>query len=335
MNKSKKKIINRKSKKKSPKKKSPKKKSPIKKYNHTPLATDIFIKFCKLLIMINDLDSVVKTTWLQNNDCNIFLVGEIHKRHEQTNCKEILSLFKKLIKIQNIQIDLMVEFKNTDVSKGFYKTLENERRLDKKDFQMNEVRNLLIDCIQHKSCDNIHVHWTDPLVSPENKRYNKLPKWIKILNTYTYPTFDFSWINNKEITKYFNPKKNEDDILNLLLKNPIAMKEIKKAYKINPFFEINNIKSIFLEIYDITKTFYEKEDDDIIFSMSRTVMDFYTIARIIKSDMKNVIIYVGLNHSERIIYIFNKYLNFNIKQEVIGSCYNDEKVDIWKRPILK
>ena len=35
--------------------------------------------------MINDLDSVVKTTWLQNNDCNIFLVGEIHKRHEQTN----------------------------------------------------------------------------------------------------------------------------------------------------------------------------------------------------------------------------------------------------------
>jgi len=62
--------------------------------------------------------------------------------------------------------------------------------------------------------------------------------------------------------------------------------------------------------------------------MSRTFMDFYTIAIIIKSDMKNVIIYVGLNHSEIIIYIFNKYLNFNIKQEVIGSCYNDEKVDI-------
>lgn len=49
--------------------------------------------------------------------------------------------------------------------------------------------------------------------------------------------------------------------------------------------------------------------------------------------MKNVIIYVGVNHSERIIYIFNKYLNFNIKKEVIGSCYNDENVDIWKRPI--
>ena len=330
------KINSRKSSKRKSSKRKSSQKSPIKIYKHTALSTDIFIKFCKILIMINDLDSVVKTTWLQNNDCNIFLVGEIHKRHEQTNCKGIISLFKNLIKIQNIQIDLMVEFKNRDVSKGFYKTfdiIENER-LNKKDFQINEVRNILIDCIKYKSCDNIHVHWTDPSVSPENKRYNKLPKWMKILNTYTYPTFDLSWINNKEITNYFNPIKNKNDILNLLLKNPIAMKEIKKAYKINSFFEINNIKSIFLEIYDITKTFYEKEDDDyIIFNMSRTVMDFYTIARIIKSDMKNVIIYVGVNHSERIIYIFNKYLKFNIKKEVIGSCYNDENVDIWKRPL--
>ena len=30
---------------------------------------------------------------------------------------------------------------------------------------------------------------------------------MKILNIYKYPTFDLSWINNKEITKYFNPKK--------------------------------------------------------------------------------------------------------------------------------
>lgn len=48
---------------------------------------------------------------------------------------------------------------------------------------------------------------------------------MKILNTYTYPNFWFKLDkNNKEITKYFNPIKNKDDILNLLLKNPIVMK---------------------------------------------------------------------------------------------------------------
>ena len=53
--------------------------------------------------------------------------------------------------------------------------------------------------------------------------------------------------------------------------------------------------------------------------MSRTVMDFYTIARIIKSKNKNIIIYAGNDHTERIIYILNKYFVFEVKKQILGK----------------
>ena len=80
--------------------------------------------------------------------------------------------------------------------------------------------------------------------------------------------------------------------------------------KNNIMFKIEKIKSIYLEIYDITKKLYKDNFGHIIFCMSRTVMDFYTIARIIKSDMKKVIIYAGNNHIIRIVYLLTEYLNF-------------------------
>ena len=59
----------------------------------------------------------------------------------------------------------------------------------------------------------------------------------------------------KKITKYFNPYKNT--IIKLLTYNHIVMKEINRASKVNPVCNIKNIKSIFLNIYDIYKKFYK------------------------------------------------------------------------------
>ena len=98
------------------------------------------------------------------------------------------------------------------------------------------------------------------------------------------------------------------------------MKEIYKASKVNTLFNIEKIKSIYLKIYDITKKLYiDKIDYNyIIFIMDRSVMDFYTMERIIKSKMKNIIIYAGQNHTERIIFILNKYFGFNVKKQILG-----------------
>ena len=46
--------------------------------------------------------------------------------------------------------------------------------------------------------------------------------------------------------------------------------------------------------------------------MYKTVMDFYTIARIIKLNLKNVIIYSVYFHTNNIISILTKCIGFNI-----------------------
>ena len=53
------------------------------------------------------------------------------------------------------------------------------------------------------------------------------------------------------------------------------MKEIRRAFRINPKFEIEKIKSIFLEIYYINR--YHNSYDDIIFLIYISIMDFYSI----------------------------------------------------------
>jgi hypothetical protein len=60
-------------------------------------------------------------------------------------------------------------------------------------------------------------------------------------------------------------------------------------------------------------------------------MDFYTIARIIKSKNKNIIIYAGNDHTERIIYILNKYFVFEVKKQILGNCYiNKSNFKYWE-----
>ena len=300
---------------KSPKKQSPKIKSPKRQLEET----NFFIDLCKEFIMTDKLDHVVATTWLNNNDCNIFLIGEEHYPHNNSKCIGILDMFRNLLEKNTknkANIDLFIEIYNDYVLNSH----KYDFNYDSNKIQISNIRTAFMNCIKSKKCSYVRVHWSDPtIMSEKHKRYNEFPYWLQILQKYNNSTSEnfIKWKTDEIILKHFNPYVNENDILKLLTENAIVMKEIRRASRINPNFEIEKIKSIFLEIYYILKK--ENRPDYLIFTMDRSVMDFYTIARIIKLNLKNVIIYAGNNHTQRIIFIL-KYFGFFIKEQILGNC---------------
>ena len=52
----------------------------------------------------------------------------------------------------------------------------------------------------------------------------------------------------------------------------------------------------------------------------RTVIDFYTVARILKSNMKHVIVYAGNLHTTNAITILLA-LGFHVREHKPGTCY--------------
>ena len=320
-------------KKQSPKKQSPKKQSPKRQLEESKK----FIDLCEKFIMTDKLDHVYQSTWLKNGDYNIFLIGEEHKPHDNLKCIGILDMFRKLIEKNpknDMNIDFFIEIYNRYV---YNDDLYNFKYDIINKAQIYNIRIAFLNCIKSKKCPYIRVHWTDPsIISEKDKNYKKLPKWLKLLQEYSGEGFsikddnDFKkWKKNKKILKYFNPYINENDILKLLTENIIVIKEFNKVFLLYPMFNIEKIKSIFLEIYFITKKMYKNNYDYTIFSMDRTVMDFYSVARILKSQMKNVIFYAGNNHIERIIFILNTYFGFYIKNKILGTCFDNTNPVIW------
>ena len=105
-------------------------------------------------------------------------------------------------------------------------------------------------------------------------------------------------IPDKQIKLISSELKTDKQLMKLLIKNGVVMKEIRKAEKVNPKFNL-----IFAKIF-LNKIIIENKYESELkrtFNVFRTVMDIYTTARIIKLRMKNVIVYVGENHAKRII----------------------------------
>ncbi len=87
------------------------------------------------------------------------------------------------------------------------------------------------------------------------------------------------------------------------------------------FFERSNITKIFIDLnLKNKKNRTGQQNLHYIYYFYRSVMDFYTIARIIKSDMKKVIIYAGIRHVENIVYILTEYLEFKKIRVIEGTC---------------
>jgi hypothetical protein len=91
-----------------------------------------------------------------------------------------------------------------------------------------------------------------------------------------------------------------------------VVKEIEKASKVNPAFTMEFAIRIFKEMwYLIDADRVREKRSHRVWFLARTVVDFYTAARIVKLNMKHVIYYAGAGHTENIIKILTA-LDFHV-----------------------
>ena len=267
-----------------------------------------FITLCNKHIMVPTLDSIIKTSSLSNKDCTVFLIGEKHETH--TKCVETLDMLKQLVKENSalskpVQIDLMIEILQSS-------TVYLPKSYRAKNHQLNNIRNHFHDCINTHKCP-VRVHWTDPTQTAHPKE--DIHSWLDQLARTDF--FTDYWMDNREITDYFNK---ESDMPKLLTENRFVVKEIKKASKINHAFTLEFATKLFMDSYSKHKKYYYKESwQKLVKLQTRYVMDFYVAARIIKLKMKNVIYYAGDGHIDNIIKILTA-LNFKTIKNVTGKC---------------
>ena len=268
--------------------------------------TNAFTDLCNRHIMDQNLDEVVETAWLQNGQSNIFLIGEHHNPH--TKCVGILEMFQGLVhevKTENIlDIDLLIEYTQYDT---LPKVIQQHKALTSTSIQLNYVRDYFQTCILNRNCD-IRVHWTDPSMS------NKIDEWLYLLSKEELGST--RWIDTS--IDLFN---SEADMVRLVTDNSILTKEIRAASRRVPSFTLEWVVNLFMEQYIQNTILYpEYSWKRLVTIQLRHVMDFYTVARIIKYQMKNVIMYAGFYHMTYIGSILKK-LNYVTINRVEGQCF--------------
>jgi hypothetical protein len=261
------------------------------------------------------LDLVLQTTWLSHKDCNIFTIGETHGVYSiHTKCSPILDMFKSMIEMNNslpkpIKFDIMVEY--TQQYSNELKPYKDIGIQDKPTYdQLNRVRYFLNQCLHNRNC-NIRVHWADPTHTSK-----RLPEWLEELAEIGLSKKATEWLERPKIVEMI---EEASDVSKLLTENPLVIKEIQKASIINPRFNIEFAKQHFMNSF-----YTEIQNTGIpwiywVNTRLRYVMDFYTVARIIKSNMKNVVFYAGNAHTTNVIDILSA-LDFKLIRSVNGTC---------------
>jgi hypothetical protein len=269
-------------------------------------ARGTFVRWCQAHLMNSqDLNHVLATTHLESPQTTLFLMGERHAAH--TKCSGTLDFFKKLCTYNEslakpLLIDVLIEHKQ-------YDSYARSRPVDEySDAQINLVRNYFQVCIQKRNCP-VRVHWADPTLFC----HKPMPEWLfEMVNS--GELMSGSWTQNPLITQVF---KNEGDLPKLLTGNPYVVKEIDKASKINPKFTLTFATNLFQSL------FYEMDHDWPVAAklMLRHTVDFYTAARIVKAQMKHVLYYAGLSHTDAVEKILTA-LDFQLveKKEKKGFC---------------
>jgi hypothetical protein len=230
----------------------------------------------------------------------VFLVGEVHSNH--TKCTGILDALQSLVDENDelprpIKFDLMLELLQDDRSTDFAEYANED--------QMNSVRRAYMPCVEDRDC-NMRVHWTDPSESKQ------IPEWLVRIQSFVDVE---DWKPDKLISSELRSPK---DLIKILTENPVVMKEVDKASKVMPRFNRDFAAKIFLIIYrELSKKNWGW--GYIVESLSRVVVDLYTVARIIKSQMTHVIYYAGNSHTGWCKHIF-VYLGFVTKKTVVGTC---------------
>lgn len=270
-----------------------------------------FIALCKKHILVDHLAGVLATTWMQKGDCNIFFVGEQHKPYTNTKCSPIVEMFKSLMKENEnsanpVQIDIMLEFLQ-DATK-YVDRLDGKL----KHSQMSRMRHFLAPCMTRKNC-SVRVHWTDPTLLTSDKN----PKWLTALGNQKY--YDhFGTDKWKEHDIIRAELQSKDDVIKILTKNVVAMKEIDRANEVDPEFK-DYAFFLFNQLFQQTVDHANGEWEKCVLWYLRRVMDFYTCARIVKGNMKNIIVYAGNSHTTTMIH-FLQMCQFSIVESIRGNC---------------
>ena len=301
---------------------------PLQRMQVSPVQTvqesNSFIGLMQKNVMIPTLDSVKNKTWLQKDDCNIFLIGEKHSAKTNPSCVGIYEMLTDIL--DEIQtgtfppIDLMLELTQKDNALYF----KNRKSYNLFSLQINNVRKLLSQCSTLRDC-GINVHWTDINTMHKNvkksdkpcdttgvKGADRLPTWI--LDLAKISLFQ-DW---SKLTHVKAKLQTEEDIPKLLTEHCVVKKEIDKASLLYPQFTMKFAERLFKQIVkDEFKVFtYEGR----VQLALRSVIDFYTVARILKSNMKNVIVYAGNLHTNNVITILLE-LGFHVMEQKPGTCY--------------
>ena len=296
---------------------------------HTGLCNPVqesnsFIGLMQQNVMKPTLDSVKNKTWLQKNDCNIFLIGEKHSAKTNPSCIGIYEMLTDVL--DEIQtgtfppIDLMLEITQKDNALYF------KKRKDYNLFslQINNVRKLLSQCSTVRDC-GINVHWTDINTMHKNikqsdkpcdtkgvKGADRLPTWI--LELAKIPLFQ-DW---SKLTHVKFKLQTEEDLTKLLTEHCVAKKEIDKATLVYPQFTMKFALRLFKQIVSEFNVNFTYEGR--VQLALRSVIDFYTVARILKSNMKNVIVYAGNLHTNNVIKILLA-MGFHVMETKSDTCY--------------
>ena len=283
-----------------------------------------FKDLCERHIMNTNLEWVHQKTCLQKDGCNIYLIGEEHnaRNYKCTGIYEMFESFLKEIHQSDIKplIHVMLEVNELEVEEQSHVDFTSAL-MDKHDtqFQLSMIRKLFYKCIKHKNCD-IKVHWADPnKMAPGTGsnfiRNTIVPRWITELQRYTSNiSVDTDWTDNPLISSELDKPY---DYLKILTQHSVVTKEIHKASMVNPHFTLRFCK----ELFAIWARKYNVEHDYILCAnyLIRDVMDFYTAARIIKSNMKNVVVYAGNKHTNNLITIFTE-LGFSERHTTNTEC---------------
>jgi len=250
------------------------------------------------------MEGIDHVSWMSRADRNLFLMGETHKEHTRKHCDSILDVLKLIersTELPDSGIDLMIEMIPNDHTMKYAK--------DK--LQIGNVREHFYKCVVQRNCP-VRVHWTDP--SDFNGNTHTIHKWLfKLART---PLFEENWTKDEEITEFFNQ---ESDMPKLLTENRLVMKEIQKASLIEPRLTVKFATKLFMEMYEEDKKRFRKSWQELAKWQMRHVMDFYTVARMIKLKMKNIIFYAGRVHTEAVIKILSR-LNYTLNRTIKGTC---------------
>ena len=316
----------------------------------------VFVDLCNDYIMNTSLEFVMHKSWLSKGKVNIFIIGELHsyRNYTETGIFEMFEQIKQAIKDEDTSIvDIMVETSEgyTNREEGLWMTPEKFPRADFK--QINNVRGLFHTCIANHNCGKIRAHWVDNLTFSISTTYktsntfafSKIPglasapaSWyapppsVRTALAAMPPWLKTFYDDYKRYDDTFQAKfKTDEDLLKLLDENTIVVKELERAARLQgfkqetPVFDLEfaratlaELPQLWLETDAVYMNLFGYKGK--IFNTARAVMDIYTVARIIKSNMKNVIIYEGSFHAENVVYMLTElgYTTNDIKRRDVG-----------------